>query len=124
MMPPENNVGLGVKVTWSATLNARGVLSIVLTGAFMDEEGCAGSGKDCDGVDVFAPGHNHGSTTSVVGALDAAAIASTKDIIDLAKARAAIEPIVKKGYSMCVTSGPDDWMEGVMGVALTDQGIS
>jgi hypothetical protein len=74
MTPPDNSVGLGVKVSWMATLNARGVLSIELNGAFVNEEACSRGPRDCTGLDAFAPGHNYRTTTSVVAALDAGVI--------------------------------------------------
>jgi len=117
--PPANPEGIGVAVDYRIELAARGVLSIVFIGTFE-----CGTVKDC-GIDSYVPGHKWNQLRTLVAAVDASAIAKDyKDYVDFTKTRAAIKPIVANGFKMCVSSGPDDPVDGVVDAVPSEKGLA
>lgn len=117
--PPANPEGIGVSTDYRIDLAARGVLSVVFVGTYE----CVG-GKDC-GVDGYVPNHKWNEMKTLVAAVDVGTIAkSYKDYVDFTKARAVIAPIVASGFKMCVSSGPDDPVDGVTDAVPSEKGLA
>lgn len=119
MAPPANPEGIGVTTDYVVQLATHGVLSIVFVGNYE-----CGAKKDC-GVDAYVPGHKWYNTTSLTAAVDKGIIAkSYSEFVDFSKVVPLIKPIVASGFKMCVTSGPDNPLDGVTDAVLTERGVS
>jgi hypothetical protein len=120
MAVPANPEGIGVTVDYTVHLAARGILSVAFLGNYV----CGTAVKEC-GVDGYVPEHRWHETASLTAAVDASLIAkSYSDFVDFSKAAALIKPIVEGGFKRCVSSGPDDPVDGVTGAVLTETGVS